>query len=496
MNTRRNKVSPLLLVGLITCLSYSAMAAPSDNDGPVANGKAGASEITWQPNVPCSSIVLTVAAPEGETFRQEFPSGTNPSFGITDELGLRRPDGHYKFQLRVIPIISLATKKALATARAAGNEEEVIRTLRRRGLLPKEDIVQAGAFMIENGAFVMGGATEEEKLPGSQAGGSSGNENVSVTPNDQVIADDLIVQGSGCFGFDCINNENFGADTIRLKENNLRIHFDDTSNTGSFPFNDWRIVANDQDNGGASYLAFEDSTAGRFPFTVEAGAPSNTLYVDNTGRIGIKTSTPLLDIHAVNGNTPAMRLEQTSASGFQAQTWDIAGNEANFFIRDATNGSKLPFKIKPGAPDNSIFVASSGNVGLGTTSPEERLHVFGNAVIQGNIDIRSDQFGASHEVDPKTVLGQLDQVSLVSSAVGNGASANHMQPNIKELNTAFGLGTGNRISLLDIDGINMAAVKAVYNLLKEKDAEIAALQKQLADLETRLKAVESRVSKK
>jgi hypothetical protein len=30
---------------------------------------------------------------------------------------------------------------------------------------------------------------------------------------DQVIPDDLIVQGSLCVGLDCVNNENFGFDT-------------------------------------------------------------------------------------------------------------------------------------------------------------------------------------------------------------------------------------------------------------------------------------------
>src|SRR5262245_10568390 len=61
---------------------------------------------------------------------------------------------------------------------------------------------------------------------------------------DQVIPDDLIVQGSECVGLDCVNNESFGFETIKLKENNLRILFEDTS-VGSFPTNDWRLIAND-----------------------------------------------------------------------------------------------------------------------------------------------------------------------------------------------------------------------------------------------------------
>ena len=54
------------------------------------------------------------------------------------------------------------------------------------------------------------------------------------------------------------------------------------------------------------------------------------LYVAANGKIGLRTATPGLDIHAVTGNTPAIRLEQTNAGGYVPQTWDIGGNEANF----------------------------------------------------------------------------------------------------------------------------------------------------------------------
>ena len=52
---------------------------------------------------------------------------------------------------------------------------------------------------------------------------------ISNARADQVILDDLIVQGSTCTGFDCVNNEVFGLDSLRLKENNLRIKFEDIS---------------------------------------------------------------------------------------------------------------------------------------------------------------------------------------------------------------------------------------------------------------------------
>ena len=192
---------------------------------------------------------------------------------------------------------------------------------------------------------------------------------------DQVIPDDLIVQGSTCIGLDCVNNENFGFDTLKLKENNLRIFFEDTSTASGFPTNDWRIIVNDSASGGANFFAVEDSTAVRQVFRVDAGARSNSIRVGSTGNVGFGTATPLLITHARSGDTPGHRLEQDSSGGFTAQTWDVAGNEANFFVRDLTGGSRLPFRIRPGAPTSSIDIAATGNVGIGTASPANRLTI-------------------------------------------------------------------------------------------------------------------------
>jgi hypothetical protein len=183
------------------------------------------------------------------------------------------------------------------------------------------------------------------------------------------------IQGSLCFGIDCVSSESFGFDTGRYKENNLRVHFDDTSAAASFPGNDWRIIINDSSNGGASYFGIEDATAGRIPFRVEAGAPRNALTVDSNGDVGIGTASAVVELHIKDGDSPTVRLEQDATSGFGAQTWDIAGNEANFFIRDVTNGSQLPFRIKPEANTDALFIDANNEIGLGTSSPEAKLDI-------------------------------------------------------------------------------------------------------------------------
>ncbi len=192
---------------------------------------------------------------------------------------------------------------------------------------------------------------------------------------DQVIPDNLIIQGSACVGVDCVNGEPFGFDTQILKENNLRILFLDTSTSPGFPTNDWRLIANDSASGGSNFFAIEDATAARQVFRVDAGAPADALRVSSTGNVGIGTATPVLDVSIRTGDTPATRLEQDGSLGYQAQTWDIGGNEANFFIRDVTGGSRLPIRLRPGAPTSSIDIAATGRVGFGTATPLAPLHV-------------------------------------------------------------------------------------------------------------------------
>ncbi len=297
------------------------------------------------------------------------------------ECDLDEVDGSYSYELVVVPRVSRAVQQAMSDARESGDASAEVQVDSWLG----EPLVQSGNFWIQNGSVVgSDGGAEEPAASKPVVDGPLQSESSDVMSDqvilddvmgDQVILDDLIVDGSICVGMDCVNGESFGFDTIRLKENNLRIRFVDTSSTSSFPSRDWQITVNDSANGGLNKFSIDDIDGGRTPFTIEGNAPSHSLYVDDGGRLGLGTSTPVVDVHIKTGNTPTLRLEQDGSSGFTPQTWDVAGNEANFFIRDATNGSTLPFRIRPGAPSSSIDIANDGDVGVGTDSPEAKLHV-------------------------------------------------------------------------------------------------------------------------
>lgn len=447
MQNHKSLMTLLFLAALALCLNVAALAVPQSGDSkiePVASMKADVSKMTWEPKIGYEALTLTVATPDGEVLRQEGRSGVALAFSVMDAQGQQRPDGQYRYELRVTPILEQGVREILAEARRNGTDEQTLRGLRKQGLLPTEGLVQSGTFRVLNGAIVSGGATEPQKIkPRDESPRRIAARSGVAVPADQVIAEDLIVQSSICVGFDCVNGESFGADTIKLKENNLRIKFEDTSTAAGFATVDWQLTANDQPSGGANQFSIEDITNAKVPFLIEANATSHSIYVDNSGRVGFRTSTPLLDLHTNTGNTPALRLEQNGSSGFTAQTWDVGANEANFFVRDLTGGSRLPFRIRPGAPTSSLDIKSSGNVGIGTDAPEQKLHVAGNVVIDGSLEVRDGSF------------------------------------------------------------FNMAAMKALYERLLQRETEIQTLrqkndelQTRVAEFERRMQALEARVSGK
>ena len=331
------------VVGLVSTLLFVPASLLAGQREPLARVDASAAMVTFEPLVEQAGVRVTVTGPNGFAVVKSF---TAEDLAAVPLPGV---DGLYKYELRYSPVLDDESRSAMAEARSRGRD---VMGASRRG----EKLVQAGAFSIADGDVVANLLESENK--------------VVLTGADGVIRNSL------CVGFDCPNSPTFGDSTILMMENNTRIKFGDTSNS-PFPNNDWEIEANSCLSGGANYLGFNDcgsaSNAGDcatdLVFAVEAGARQSALYVESDGDIGVGTSSPVVDLHIVTGNTPTLRLDQDATSGFAPQVWDVAGNETNLFIRDVTGGSALPFRIRPGAPSNTIFLDSDGDLGIGTASP-------------------------------------------------------------------------------------------------------------------------------
>jgi len=475
----------------------AALAAGPEPETPLTRTEFHAAAISWQPLIGYETAVLTVSGPDDIVFRREFSAGVPIGLDVNEEDFAAVGDGQFVYELRFLPVIAPEVREILRNARE-NNDHAIALELRRQGKIPGRDLVQTGYFKVQSGALISPDLDEETEVGAksearsdvqgisrSQARTGSapddspgaGDATIETTTKDQVILDDLIVDGSLCVGMDCVNGESFGFDTIRLKENNLRIRFYDTSTTSSFPTRDWQITANDSANGGANKFSVDDIDGGRTPFTIEGNAPSNSLYVDDGGRLGLGTSIPVVDVHPVNGNTPTLRLEQNGSSGFTPQTWDVAGNEAGFFIRDATHGSNLVFRIQPASADKSIFIKPTG----------VEINVAFSAV--SDVNMKSGLM----PVDPTDTLDKVAELPVATwSFTDDPSGSTHLGPNAQEFHQTFELGSDDRhIAPLDAAGVALAAIQGLNTKLEATDD---ALQRNDESLEAENTVLASRLA--
>ena len=374
----RRQFHPTRLVAvamLVSPLLFAPAAVAADRSGEnLAAIDVVAGSIRFVPQVPYGSVRVSVTGPGGfEVVR---------SFGTDESLAVELPgtDGLYKYELRFAPRLDRQDLERLAEARRSGQEDAVSDLA-----LSDRQSVQRGWFRLLDGGLLPDDLVEEAAASSLADEGSSSANAPGPNTNLVLTTSDGVIRNSLCVGFDCPNSPTFSDSTILLMENNTRIKFGDTSSAAGFPNNDWEIQANSNSNGGGNYLGINDcgvndndgGCGNDLVFAVEAGAPTSALYVESDGDVGFGISNPVVDLHVIDGNTPTLRLEQDGSGGFQPQTWDVAGNETNFFIRDVTNGSALPLRIRPGSPSNSIFIdgSSGGDVGFGTSAPEGPIHV-------------------------------------------------------------------------------------------------------------------------
>jgi hypothetical protein len=404
-SVRRFIIATIMMVAVI--FFYGNVKA-ADSTGyksvhdPIADVMIGSQGISWIPRISYGELELRVALPNGSVFNKTFKGGAAPNLSLSDLFTDGECDGVYTYELRLIP--------------ENGQKRNGIRTLQTetRHQVPT---VQNGYFSVVNGSIVTPNVRED----------------MSRT-QDVLHYDDVIITGSLCIGFDCANGESFGYCTLKLKENNLQFCFEDTS-TGSFPTNDWKIQINDTTSGGASYFTLWDTDGGRRPFTIEAGAPAHSLYVEDYGRVGLGTSIPYVELHIVDGDSPTIRLDQDGSSGWAAQRWDLCGNETNFFIRDVTNGSKLCMRIQPNTPSNTLCMRSTGFVGIGTWSPEYCLEV--------------EKTGAAAEVVAQRTDGATVEMTAADVAALIGTKTNHpMRFRVNNVKIMELAGSGNYIEMI------------------------------------------------
>jgi hypothetical protein len=121
---------------------------------------------------------------------------------------------------------------------------------------------------------------------------------------------------------------------------------------------------------------------------VAAGTYTDRVTVDTTGNVGIGTSAPGAKLDTVGSGSVYVRARSTDTTG--GAIGYVGAEFAGGSALQMRAGSGYTYLVSTGASDTLLIgtnatermrITSAGNVGIGTTSPTEKLSVSGNAQI-------------------------------------------------------------------------------------------------------------------
>ncbi len=262
------------------------------------------------------------------------------------------------------------------------------------------------------------------------------------------------------------------------------------------------------------------------------------MAIKKNGDIGIGTLDPssLLDLEAATINTD---VEVTNTSGTAGRS-RILMNISDREWRIVNDGDLDLFKIRDQtAGITRVAIDYDGQVGIGTLDPTAVLHVVSSGVTpsflaaNGTSDYavpvgQNMQFGhwdgatstftermkingvgtvqvsvleitsdrdAKMEfatVDGRDILERLSEIPIETwNLKRDDASIRHMGPMAQDFKAAFRLGSDDKhISTTDLDGVALAAIQGLHEMVLEKDAKIAALQGRIGEMEARMETLE------
>ena len=200
-------------------------------------------------------------------------------------------------------------------------------------------------------------------------------------------------------------------------------------------------------------------------FLAAGGAMAQGVLFVVNDMVGIGTNVPTapLDIAPPSGNA-AFRLSFASAS-----QWAISNTgEVVTFNKIGSGGQEATFRTRLDADGTTFEVQGSvaGTQFINTSSRE----------------LKTD-FAA---LDAQAVLSKLADMPVTSwrYKFEDESAPRHFGPVAEDFQASFALGDGKTISTVDAQGVTMAAIKGLHQLVEARDSEIDALRAELDELKS------------
>ncbi len=444
--------------------------------------------------------VIDVSDPSQPRLVREFVNGSEgiTSLKFTQAVNARDDtlfvSGSYSTALNMFSLNSTLGLKAdnfvgigTATPRTA---LDVAGTITASRLNVEAGMRVSGNWNGENGALEVAGDKPTIRFTGGAAAGNQSwflQVGSNGPGNFEILKRDSFQGAQGVLSLSTLGNVGIGTafpqQKLHLFGTDSRLRVQSTASSGfaateyQSDARTWQVGAGGSSAGAisAKYYVF-DANAGQYK-----------MVIDTAGNCGIGTTTPgaTLEVRTTAGTGNAIRF--------------------GYYTGGAGNLIAGPSRVAIATDDLTERISinqASGNVGLGTITPSQKLHVIGNILATGTITPNSDVHAKTNfaPIDPVSILDRVTRLSIQQWRFqSESEEVKHVGPMAQDFSAAFGLGEiPTAIATVDADGVALAAIQGLNRKLdetvQEKDRKIVRLERQNASLEQRLARLEKLVS--
>jgi len=254
------------------------------------------------------------------------------------------------------------------------------------------------------------------------------------------------------------------------------------------------------DNG---YGIFSTNSAGTGTGAGLHMSSRDELYLMAGGRVAMVID-PAYNV-GISAPEPACRLDVGGVARVKGDAWPTDGRGMELAYNSTDHRGFIQVYDRGTGAWGDLFLGS-GKVGIGRTSPSYPLHIGTNSsngngahVTAGGVWTNGSDRNSKRNIRP------IDKQSLLARVLelpvtqwqykGEPDDVEHVGPMAQDFYAAFKLGDSDKyIGTVDADGVALAAIQGLHELLKEKDAKISAQQDRIAELTVRLDRLEGAIA--
>lgn len=203
-------------------------------------------------------------------------------------------------------------------------------------------------------------------------------------------------------------------------------------------------------------------------FVWQDANPTEYMRLDtSTGNVGIGETTPSRRLHVNSGTTDNIALFESADAGAYISISD-SNTTANTYVGVGAVGDELVLRAGDG---NRMRIDSDGNVGIGTQSPAEMLHISGR---DPSIRLTDTDTGHDNAIIADSTSGSIGINADLNDEVADSRISFAVDGNVEAvLDPSFGLGIGDTANTNMTRGITINQSSSDDEILSFKSSDIA-----------------------